>query len=190
MLSSGVAKKKSLVDIFQSTTDSPLSHIWVAENLFPWNVLIFWLLRFHILCFLSISSVLPDLLWAPWPSLHHLRVSSGFHPWPYVPSLWFIASPGFQTLRYKHLQDSSSWHFMGSSGIISKTAYEPYTAPSSPNNHHHSSKDRNLSKQRHPASPRGFPISANDTHQLRIQFYKPSSVLFSHSKKLPKMHWL
>ena len=80
-------------------------------------------------------------------SLHHLRVSSAFRPWPCVSSLWFIASPGFQTLRYKHLQDSSPWHFMGSSEIISKTAYEPYTAPSSQNNHHHSSKDRNLSKQ-------------------------------------------
>ena len=116
----------------------------------------------YSLCFLSLSSVLPDLLWAPWPVFITSEFLQAFRPWPCVSSLWFMASPGFQTLRYKHLQDSSPWHFMGSSEIISKTAYEPYTAPSSQNNHHHSSKDRNLSKQTTSSSPRGFPISAND----------------------------
>ena len=137
-LSSGVAKKKKKkssgrLSIYTKYSSQSYLSCWESFSVKCSHLLTS--VISYSLCFLSLSSVLPDLLWAPWPVFITSEFLQAFRPWPCVSSLWFMASPGFQTLRYKHLQDSSPWHFMGSSEIISKTAYEPYTAPSSQNNH-------------------------------------------------------
>lgn len=99
----------------------------------------------YSLCFLSTISFRSFV--SSLASLHPLIVSWAFCPWPCVSALCFIASLEFQTVRYKCLQNFSTWHPAGSSEIISKAADEPYTAPSPQKNNHHNKNDRNLSKQ-------------------------------------------
>lgn len=143
---------------FQSIPNIPLSHVWPAENCFPWNVLFLWFLWYHSLCVFFLSLPSTSLL-VPWPlSIPAVFLqTSALGP---VSLLCFLASPELQILRFKCFQNFSTWtphrllrvNIQSSLSTLHCSRYPETTITS----------EISANKQ-HLASPQGFPISANGT---------------------------